>query len=508
MAAQSNRQLYSNWDEYRKSLLLDTIADEGLSAAELLIRRAELEAKPLEWIKYFFPRFASADFAPFQKKFIKRGLEHPEWYEVLSWSRELSKTTTVMFVVLYLVLTGKKKNVILSSASYDNAERLLEPYRANLDTNPRIKLYYGEQPLVGHWELGEFRTKNGASFRALGAGQSPRGTKNEEIRPDVLLQDDFDTDEDCRNTDIINKKWDWFEQALYPTRSISEPLLIIWCGNIIAKDCCITRAGKLADSWDVINIRDKQGKSSWPEKNSEEDIDRALSKISTRSAQQEYYNNPVSEGETFKEIQWGPVPALNQFKFLVSYGDPAPSNNRTKANSYKSNFLVGQIDGKFYIITGYLDRVTNSEYVDWYYYINQYVGSKTQTYYFIENNTLQDPFYQQVFIPLFAEAGKKNGYYMPVSPDDRKKPDKYARIEGNLEPLTRQSRLIFNEAEKSNPHMQRLAEQFLLVNPRLNAPADGPDCIEGGVWICNMKAAALSMNDIAWGRRKPNNKRI
>lgn len=507
MAARNDRKLNQYWDDFRANLLADT-AVEKKTAAEIKKHKAELEADTIEWIKFFFPKFAYADFAPFHKKAIKRLTESMEWYEVLSWSRELSKSTVCMFVVLNLVLTGKKKNVILTSNSKDNADRLLEPYRAQLDTNQRIKAYYGLQYSIGKWEMGEFTTKKGAAFRAIGAGQSPRGTRNDEIRPDVILVDDFDTDEECRNPDIIEKKWKWFEDALMPTRSISSPLLVVWCGNIIAKDCCITRAGKMADNWDVVNIRDKKGKSTWPGKNTEAHIDRVLSKISTRAAQQEYFNNPLSVGDTFKEMHWGKVPLLHQFKFLISYGDPAPSNNKTKANSYKSNFLIGVKDGTFYVITGYLDKVTNAEYVGWYYDIHDYVKNKTQLYFLTENNSLQDPFYQQVFIPLFVSIGKERGHYLSIGSDDRKKPDKYSRIEGNLEPLNRQNRLILNEAEKGNPHMQRLEEQFLLVNPKLSAPADGPDCVEGGVWIANTKLRSFNIEEVKLGKFKPNKKRV
>lgn len=503
----SSKQLIQNWDDYRSSLLADTFVDK-MSAAQIHKHRQQLEADDIEWIKFFFPKFAYAEFALFHKKGIKRILNNPEWYEVLSWSRELSKTTISMFCLLKLALTGKKKNILIVSNSKDNADRLSEPFRANLDTNQRIIAYYGTQFQIGKWEMGEFTTSKGVAFRALGAGQSPRGTKNDEFRPDVIYVDDFDTDEECRNPDIVDKKWNWFESALYPTRSISNPLLVLWCGNIIAKDCCITRAGKLADNWDIINIRDKQGKSTWPAKNTEAHIDRVLSKISTRAQQQEYYNNPVSVGDTFKQMRWGKVPLLNSFKFLVSYGDPAPSNNKNKAGSYKSNFLIGCKDGIFYVITGYLDKVTNSEYVDWYYYINTYVKGRTQVYYFTENNTLQDPFYQQVFIPLFIEKGKENGHYLSIAADIRTKPDKFSRIEGNLEPLNTQGRLILNEAEKGNPHMARLEEQFLLVNPRLSAPADGPDCIEGGVFICNNKVKASGISDMQFGKRATNKKRV
>ncbi len=35
--------------------------------------------------------------------------------------------------------------------------------------------------------------------------------------------------------------------------------------------------------------------------------------------------------------------------------------------------------------------------------------------------------------------------------------------------------------------MKRLEEQFLLINRAMKSPADGVDCIEGGVWIINSK---------------------
>lgn len=501
---QKHKELLEQWREFRESLLKANDIDASLSVSEIARHRSQLEQDPIEWMRFFFAKWITADFADFQKQAIRRIVSNLEWYEVLSWSRELAKSTITMFCVLYLVLTGKKKNVLLVSNSKENADRLLEPYRVALDSNLRIRQYYGQQEQPGKWEIGEFVTLNGASFRAIGAGQSPRGSRNEQYRPDVIIIDDFDTDEECRNPDIINKKWEWFENALYFTRSASKPTTIIWCGNIIAKDCCITRAGAVADNWDIVNIRDKYGKSTWPQKNSEEAIDRLLSKVSLRAAQQECFNNPLAVGDVFKEMIWGKIPPLHKFRFLVSYADPAPANSKNKKSSFKANFLVGCLNGTFYVITGYLDHVSNSEFVDWFYYIHQYVNNKTQTYYYIENNSMQDPFYQQVFIPLFIEKGKQHGFYLSINSDERKKPDKFSRIEGNLEPLNRQNRLILNEKEKENPHMKRLEEQFLLITPQMKAPADGPDCIEGAVWIINQKMQAMMFQPRIGKERKIN----
>lgn len=477
---QKERIALRDWDQYKEDIANSTPVEKNMSHAEILKHRKYLEEHPIEWIRFFYPHYAQYEFADFHKRAIRRILAHDEWFEVLSWSRELAKSTVTMFIVSYLVLTGRKKNVIITSNSRDNATRLLDPYRANFEANGRIIAYYGKQQTIGAWTEDEFITKSGAAFRAIGAGQSPRGSRNEAVRPDVLLVDDMDTDEDCMNPDTINKRWDWWEKALYPTRSVSEPTLVIFCGNIIAKDCCVVRAGEMADHWDIINIRDRDGHSTWPQKNSEEDIDRTLSKLSTKAAQGEYFNNPISEGEIFKEMHYGRIPPLSKFKFLVEYGDPAPGENRSKNSSTKAVILLGKLKGKLYVIRPFVDRALNAEFIDWYISCDEYVGGRVPVYRYMENNKLQDPFFQQVFKPLLRKVRAERGIDLYIRGDEQRKTDKFTRIEANLEPLNREGNLILNEEFRDDPHMKRLEEQFLLITPRLKFPADGPDCVEGG----------------------------
>lgn len=477
---QTDRLALLDWEKYKEDIARATPVDRNMTVAEREKHREYLEKHPIEWIKFFFPNYAKYEFADFQKKAIRRIIAHDEWFEVLSWSRELAKSTVTMFIVMNLTLTGRKKNVILTSNSKDNAVRLLDPYRANLEANGRIMAYYGKQELPGSWTEDEFTTKGKVSFRTLGAGQSPRGSRNEAIRPDVLLVDDFDTDEDTKNPDIIQKRWDWWENALYPTRSISEPTLVIFCGNIIAKDCCVVRAGEMADSWDIVNIRDKNGFSTWPEKNSEEDIDRTLSKISKKAAQGEYFNNPISVGEVFENIAYGKVPALSKFKFLVVYGDPAPGESKgKKGKSFKTVSLCGKLGGRLYVIKTFLAQALNAEFIDWYVRMLEFVGGKTNVYCYMENNKLQEPFFQQVFKPLVAKVRREQKIALFIRGDEEKKTDKATRIEANLEPLNREGNLILNEAERDNPHMKELEDQFKLFTLTMRYPADGPDAVEG-----------------------------
>jgi len=481
-----DRLALKQWDEMIASIKSASDIDPSDTSSEIEARKKRLESDDEAWFRYYFNQYYLSEPADFHKRATRRIMKNKRWYEVRAWSRELAKSARSMMEISKLALTGEIRNMLLISNSYDNAVRLLMPFMANLEANERIIQDYGEQRTLGQWETGEFTCRCGCSFRAIGAGQSPRGTRNKNFRPDFILIDDIDTDEECRNPERIKTKWKWLEEALVPTMSVSGNYRILFNGNIISTDCCITRARDKALSipkigfFEKINIRDKNGCSVWPQKNSEEDIDMFLSLISIAAGQKEFFNNPVAEGQIFKEITYGKVPALSKFKFLVIYGDPAPGENKTKQSSTKSVCLLGKMGGKLYVIKIFLDRGLNAEFIDWYVKLLEYVGGKVPVYCWMENNKLQDPFFQQVFLPIVRRVRKENNIALYIRGDEDKKTDKATRIEANLEPLNRDGNLILNEDEKDNPHMKRLEEQFKLFTLRLDYPADGPDTVEGG----------------------------
>ena len=169
------------------SLAAEMPIEDWLTRKDIEKKKAELEADPIKWIKYFFPKYAKYDFAPFHVKAIHRIIEHDEWYEVLSWSRELAKSTIAMFIIMYLTMTKKKSFVILASATKESAIRLLTPYKTTFENNSRIHQFYGQQILLGHWTDNDFTTKIGARFVGIGAGSAPRGARNEAVRPDKVV---------------------------------------------------------------------------------------------------------------------------------------------------------------------------------------------------------------------------------------------------------------------------------------------------------------------------------
>ena len=280
----------------------------------------------------------------------------------------------------------------------------------------------------------------------------------------------------------------------------------MFSSNIIAEDCCVKRAGAMADHWDIVNLRMvdskrpngvadyRDGHSVWPEKNSEEMISRVLSKMSYVSAMAEYFNTPIAEGKIFECQFFGKVPPLTRFPFLMIYGDPAPSQRRTAAGgSYKAVWLTGMFNDVLYVIKGRLFRGLSDDFISAYFHLFRYAGAGTKVpvYCFMENNSCRTHSFNGVQA-LLALKRRETGINLSILPDTAIKGDKAARIEASLEPLNRAGQLVFNEAEKDNPDMQELVKQFRLFSMKLSYPADGPDCIEGGFRMIRSKRSVLA----------------
>jgi hypothetical protein len=480
-----DRQALIAWEKEKTDLLSATQPDPE-THADKQKRIKFLKENPEEFFKYYFEKYCTAEPAEFHKKATKRIIENNQWFEVRAWSRDMAKSARAMMETIYMAITKKIHSVILISHSYDQAAGLLKPYMLNLEANARIINDYGEQKSIYKWSDGDFTTKSRIAFIACGAGQSPRGRRFEEIRPDFIMFDDIDTDEEVRSKEQIQKKWDWINKAVMGTVSVNRGKRFLFLGNIIGQDTCITRAMEKADYSETINIRNEKGVSNWPQKNSEFHIDWLLSKISYSAIQSEYFNNPVIiyENAIFKELNFKKTLKPNKYDCLVCYTDP--SYKEGKKNDFKATLLIGRYRDEFHILKACCEQTSTSNMVNWHYDIMEFVGDAA-CYYYMEANFLQD-----IMLKEFYDRGVAMGKLVPIRGDVRKKPDKFARIESLLEPLHRNGKLWFNIDEKANPNMIRVREQFEAFAPNSKAHDDAPDACEGGIFILNQKISSLN----------------
>lgn len=517
MINREDKQALLKWEEYLQGIRNATPVDSSETPEQQKerIRELEKEGNQEAWFKYYFPMYSFCDPADFHKKSTRAFLKAKRAVHRRAWARGNAKSTRRMMEIFYMKLAKKIRiNMLLLSKSEGNAIRLLGPYKANFEANQRIINDYGTQEKLGGWTDNEFYTRDKSSFRAVGAGQNPRGAKNEEMRVNVLDFDDIDDDEVCRSEERLDKLWKWIQEAVIPCVEISRDYWICFDNNIIAEDSIAVRAEKIATINEVVNIRDASGKSTWPEKNSEADIDYMLSILEEDSAQKEYFNNPMSKGKSFTEMKWEKCPRIDHYDFVVVYCDPSTSNNdkpgvKSKANnSQKAVVAVGFKDLRYYVHKCFVDVTSNAVFVDWIYQMELITRPAKIRYMWIENNSLQDPFYQQVIKPLIFQRGQVpgSGGVAPISPDERQKPDKFFRIEGNLKSPNDNGLLILNSAEKEDKHMLRMEKQFLAVKPG-SKTMDGPDAVEGAVHKIKELVDKMVAGNVTVVRRKPNPKR-
>jgi hypothetical protein len=515
MAKAEEKNALKRWEEHNAIVDSGTFIDPGENKAQQLDRIRRVRKNYAAFVEYYFPHWCTdkntgtvTPSAKFHIDAANKIKNTANLTAVFKWARGHAKSTHMdVFIPMWLMCQEKRDiNVmVLVGKSQDNACTLLADIQSELQHNQRYINDFGEQYDFGHWLTGEFVTKSGVAFFARGRGQSPRGLRYRDARPDYIVIDDLDDDELCLNEDRVKKLTKWVQEALFGCFGAQGGRFIM-VGNLISQTSVLANIAAIAGTYVTqVDVRDRNGRPSWPALWSEERIRAKEMFMSHASFQKEYMNNPITEGTVFSEMHYGKIPPLKRFKFLCCYGDPSPSNNTKKQNSTKAVWLIGFYEGKFYVINGRTDKATNAEFTEWFYDINADVPTGVQVYNLIENNTLQDPFYQQVFIPLFMQH---QGGAINIGPDERKKPDKFSRVEGNLEPLNRQGRLILNADKKDDPHFKRLEEQFLLLTPRLSAPADGPDCVEGGVWWLQRKHAVLVDGAITVHHRPPNNHRM
>lgn len=479
----SEKQKLLNWDRFVKDTMRATPIDRSEAVEKKITRKKNLEDDWEAFMLYYFPQFCKAKFARWQKRYVKRVLQGGKKYIVRKIHRDGAKTTFTQMLVIYLMCRGKFKNLLWVSKSNDGAMEMLRAVRLQLEANQRLINDYGEFKTLGAWTDDKFVTRQGVSFRAIGKGQSPRGAKEEENRPDVIICDDIDDDEEVLNKTRLDKSWDWMTGALFGCFSVDGDILFLVLNNKIAKDCLVERASEVADDSETVNLLDENGNVTWPERFSLEDCQYMIKKMGTRLSQREYFNNPITEGKNFKSewIQHKPMKSLKDYSVLLSYLDPSFKSG--KHADHKALILLGLCKGEIHVIKAWCAKASVAEMIEWHYQLKSYLDSESA----VADMYMEEVFLQSLLYKDFYEASVAKGFAIPIRGDTRKKPDKDSRI-GALAGYFERGQWYFNDLEKENHHMQQLVEQFILFEQGSNGvKKDGPDACEGGLYLAQQK---------------------
>ena len=511
------REAFERWQEHCREVQSLTavsmaVAKETPVERDRRIRR--LLTNYNEFCEYYFAHFLTLrdkttgeiiktiHNAPFHTKAALKIKNTPNLKAVFKWPRGHAKSTHIgVFIPLWLIFQPKRliNFMITVGKSEDSAIRLLGDLQAELEYNQKLIADFGEQKNLGSWLEGEFKTKGGAKFLAVGRGQSPRGLRDRESRPDYIIIDDLDDDELCRNEKRVKDLTDWVKEALFGALDVGRGRFIM-VGNLISKRSVLSN---IADSKGVhvseIKAVDKDGNPVWAEKWTKEEAQAYKDFVGYRAWEKEMMHNPITDGTIFRHewIRYKKVLPLHRYDMLVCYTDP--SFKSTTANDYKACRLWGKIGTELHLIDTYVRQDTVSGMVRWLYNLYERIPENAAVTFYIEANMLQD-----IILDEFETEGKLRGYQLPIMPDYRKKPEKIQRIEATS-PLWERGQVFYNEALKDSPDMQVGIEQTLALERGSRGHDDAPDADEGAIWYIQRNTRQDTFKPVAVSRSHPKN---
>jgi phage terminase large subunit-like protein len=406
-----------------------------------------------------------------------------------------------VFVPLWLMFQAKRliNFMVVVGKSEDSASRLLCDIQAELEYNQRIIADFGEQRSTASWQEGEFKTADGVKFLSCGRGQSPRGLRDRESRPDYIVIDDLDDDELVRNEKRVHDMTDWVKEALFGSLDVGRGRFIM-VGNLISKNSVLYNLSKTRGVYlSKIQAVDKDGEPTWCEKWTREEAEMYRDFVGYRAWEKEMMHNPIVDGTIFRAewIRFKKLPKLTKYDMLVCYTDP--SFKSTTANDYKACRLWGRIGTELHLIKCFVRQATVSEMVRWLYDLYEETRDTVSILFLMEANFMQD-----IILDEFATEGEIRGYQLPLMPDKRKKPDKLQRIEA-VSPLWERGHVFYNEAERDSPDMQTGIEQTLALERGSRVHDDAPDADEGAIWVIQRNSRQETIQPVFGKRPKPKN---
>ena len=494
MATQAEQKLaYEQWKEHCKRV--QSITDTALMAAEPPAARDKRRRRLLDnyaaFCEYYFPHYLTLrdkvtgevirtiHNAPFHNEAARKVRSTPNLKAVFQWPRGHAKSTHFdIFMPLWLMFQPKRliNFMVIVGKSEDSAIRLLGDIQAELEHNQRIIADFGRQRGSASWQDGEFKAANGVKFLACGRGQSPRGLRDRESRPDYIVIDDLDDDELCRNEKRVHDLTDWVKEALFGSLAVGRGRFIM-VGNLISKNSVLFNISKTPCVFvSVIKAVDRNGEPVWRGKWTKEEAREYRDFVGYRAWEKEMMHNPIVDGTIFRSewIRFKKMPKLSKYEMLVCYTDP--SFKSTTSNDYKASRLWGKIGNELHLIDCYVRQDTVSGMVRWLYNLYESLPEGVAVRFFMEANFMQD-----IILDEFTTEGNIRGYQLPLLPDKRKKPEKIQRIEA-ISPLWERGFVFYNEALKDSPDMQVGIEQTLALERGSRVHDDAPDADEGAIW--------------------------
>ena len=423
-----------------------------------------------------------------------------------------AKSTNLTFKgTMHSTLYGYKHYPIIISDSSEQAEGFLDNIRVEFEENTAILEDFGV--LAGSvWRSNVLLTKTNIKIEAIGSGKKIRGRKHRNWRPDLIILDDVENDENVRTPEQRKKLKDWFDKAV--SKCGDDYTDIIYIGTLLHYDSLLAKtltnpayrsikykaviqfsqADDLWQQWETIftdlSNDDRESEALaffqahktamlegtqvlWEEKLSYYDLMVMRVSEGEASFNSEEQNEPINPDDCLFMEEW--FDYYNEAE--VNFGDPAfdffgfidPSLGKTKRSDFSAIVTLAKHKGSgyMYVVDADIERRHPDRIIADVLAKERWLrASFGHGYRKLGAETNQ---FQWFLKEELAKASAKAGLYLPIE-EVQQTSDKVMRVQ-TLQPDVKNKYIKFNRRHK------RLLEQLTQVP--MGAHDDGPDALEG-----------------------------
>lgn len=449
--------------------------------------------------------------------------------QVVAAPRGHAKSTNFTFKdSLHAILYAYKHYILILSDSSEQAEGFLDDIKTELEDNANIIMDFGSLKGDKAWRTGVILTKTDIKAEAIGSGKKVRGRRHRNWRPDLIVLDDIENDENVNTPEQRRKLKNWFDKAVSKAGDTYTDIMYI--GTILHYDSLLNNVlqnpryktkkyraviseatnTKLWDEWEGIytNLFNENHEEDartfyeaheeemllgvevlWEEKLSYYDLMEIKVSEGTASFNSELQNDPIDpESATFNP-EWFDYyePELVDFSspefVFVAANDPSLGKNKKSDTSSIINLALSTKTGYMYVADASVERRKPDVIIDDVFEMNRRLKRDYKKgFYKFGVEVVQ---FQYFFKEVMAAKSAEEGEYIPIE-EIQSTVNKVLRIE-SLQPVIKNKYLKFNREHKAL--LKQLQEFPMGKND------DAPDGLQMAVQLAQtVKAVASKAN--------------
>ncbi|MFH1827570.1 MAG: phage terminase large subunit [bacterium] len=360
----------------------------------------------------YFSRYVEYQTEDFHKKLFSITEDTAIKNAVIVAFRGCGKSTIMTLSYPIWALLGKqqKKYIVLLAQTQQQCRKVVEQIKHEFEINEFLISDFGPFTEQSYeWSLNSLAIPQyNARIDGYSSGESIRGIRHGEFRPQIIVADDVEDLQSVRTKENRDKIYTWFTGDILGLGSKNTKTILI--GNHLHMDSLIERRkrdieGKRNSIILEIPLIDEKGHNNWPGKYpTKEDLEKEKESVGNDMAwRREYLLQTVSDHDQVIHKDWlhyyDVLPDEKYWKKIGIGVDLAISISAKSDNTSMVSVIRCNIEGKpyLYILPNPINaKLSFPQTLEYIHSLNKSLGGRLKNIFYIENVAYQQALVQQL----------------------------------------------------------------------------------------------------------------